>query len=145
MALSGTCFSLFVTGLTLLLSVAAADAETQITAIKGEVSIRRGDTGQQVAGLVNAPLQTDDRIATGPNSRVDIQFDSTNTFRLGSNAEIRLMQSPSGRYQTELVKGEISLSSPSIAVDTPSVSIQPANQGIYHIALNAAHEPALTG
>jgi hypothetical protein len=144
MAPSGTCSSLFVTGLTMLLCVAAADAQTHISAIKGEVSVRRGDTGQQVAGLVNAPLQTDDRIATGPNSRVDIQFDSTSTFRLGGNAEVRLMQSASGRYQTELVTGEISLSSPSIAVDTPSVSVQPANQGIYRIAVNAARESEIT-
>src|SRR5712692_8350148 len=114
MAPSGTCFSLFVTGLTLLLSLADADAQTHISAIQGEVSVRRGDAGQQVAGLVNTPLQTDDRIATGPNSRVHIQFDSTNTFRLGSNAEVRLMQPAFGRYQTELVTGEISLSSPSI-------------------------------
>ena len=130
--------------LTLLLSLAAANAQIHIKAITGQVSVRHGDAPERVAGLVKAPLQTDDRIATGPDSRVDIQFDSTNTFRLGSNAEIRIMQSTPGRYQTELLKGEISLSSPSIAVDTPSVSIQPVNQGIYRIAVNAARESEIT-
>jgi hypothetical protein len=130
--------------LTLLLSLAAANAQIHIKAITGQVSVRHGDAPEQVAALVNAPLLTDDRIATGLNSRADIQFDSSNTFRLGSNAEVRLMQSAPGRYQTELVKGEISLSSPSIAVDTPSVSVRPANEGVYRIAINAAGESEIT-
>jgi hypothetical protein len=130
--------------LPLLLTVAAADSQVHIRSITGKVSVRRGNTGERVPGLVNAPLQTDDRIATGPNARVDIQFDSTNTFRLGSNAEVRLMPSASGRYQTELVKGELSLSTPSIAVDTPSVSVRPANAGVYRIAVNGAGESEIT-
>jgi hypothetical protein len=130
--------------ITLFLAVAAADPQAHISSIKGEVSVRHGDAPERVAGLVKAPLQTDDRIATGPSSRADIQFDSANMLRLGGNAEVRLMQSAPGRYQTELVRGEISLSSPSIAVDTPSVSVRPANEGVYRIAVNAARESEVT-
>ena len=130
--------------LTLFPTVAAADAQVHISWRRGQVFVRHGDAGEWVTGLVNAPLQTDDRIATGPNSRVDIQFDAANTFRLGSDAEIRLMQPAPGRYQTELVKGEISLFTAGIAVDTPSVSVQPVNQGVYRITVNAGRESEIT-
>jgi hypothetical protein len=135
--------------LTLLLNVGAADGQVHISSIKGEVSVRHGDAGERTAALVNRPVGIDDRIATGPNARVDIEFDSTNTFRIGSNAEIRLMPSASGRYQTELVKGDITYnvqgpSTPSVAVDTPSVSVRPTNEGVYRIALNGAGESEIT-
>jgi hypothetical protein len=130
--------------LTLLLTVEAAYPQVHISSTKGEVSVRHGDAGQPAAALVNAPLLTGDRIATGPNARVDVEFDSSNTFRLGGNAEIRLLPPQPGRYQTELIKGDVSLSTPSITVDTPSVSVRPINEGVYRIALNAAGESEIT-
>ena len=47
----------------------------RISLMEGDVSVRRGDSGEWVAGVINAPLLTDDRIASGPNSRTEIQFD----------------------------------------------------------------------
>src|SRR6476619_3685859 len=60
----------------------------RISLINGEVSVRRGDSGEWVAAAVNAPLMTEDRVATGPNSRVEIQFDAANVLRAGGNAEV---------------------------------------------------------
>ena len=53
----------------------------RISLINGDVSVRRGDSGEWVAGVINAPLLTDDRVATGPNSRTEIQFDASNLLR----------------------------------------------------------------
>ena len=74
----------------------------RISLINGDVSVRRGDSGEWVAGVINAPLLTDDHVATGPNSRAEIQFDASNVLRLGANAELRLSQLEYGRYQMEL-------------------------------------------
>src|ERR1039457_1696807 len=74
----------------------------RISLMNGEVSVRRGDSGEWVAGVINAPLLTDDRISTGPNSRAEIQFDSSNILRIGGNAEIRLADLEYNRYQMEL-------------------------------------------
>jgi len=134
----GTCFSLFVMLSSLL------QAQTHIKAITGQVFVTHGDAAERVPALVNAPLQTGDRILTALNSRVEVQFDAANTFRLGSNAEIRLLPLASGGYQTELIKGDVSLSTPGIGVDTPSVSVRPSNQGAYRIAINAAGESEIT-
>src|SRR6266478_6587647 len=88
-------------GVTLLVlgSIAPARAQdpddmrrgvARISLINGEVSVRRGDSGEWVAAAVNAPLMTEDRVATGPNSRVEIQFDAANVLRAGGNAEARM-------------------------------------------------------
>src|SRR5215467_4862021 len=70
----------------------------RISLINGDVSVRRGDSGEWIAGVINAPLLTDDSVATGPNSRAEIQFDASNILRLGANAELRLSQLEYGRY-----------------------------------------------
>src|ERR1043166_5291466 len=48
----------------------------RISLINGEVSVRRGDSGEWVAAAANAPLMAEDRLSTGPNSRAEVQFDS---------------------------------------------------------------------
>src|SRR6266550_6346596 len=60
----------------------------RISLINGDVNVRRGDSGDWVAGVINAPLMTGDRIATGPSSRAEIEFDASNVLRVGANAEV---------------------------------------------------------
>src|SRR5215469_8123458 len=57
----------------------------RISLINGEVSVQRGDASEWVAGVINAPLMSDDRIATGGNSRAEVQFDASNLLRIGGN------------------------------------------------------------
>jgi len=72
--------------------------------MSGDVSVRRGDSGDWVAGVINAPLLTADQISTGPNSRAEVQFDSANMLRIGGNAEIHLAQLEDRRYQMDLAR-----------------------------------------
>jgi FecR protein len=121
----------------------------RISLINGDVSVRRGDSGEWVAGVINAPLLTDDRVATGPSSRAEIQFDSSNLLRLGANAELRLSQLEYGRYQMELAHGVMTYrmlrtSDGNIEIDTPSVSVRPSRQGSFRISVNEAGETEVT-
>src|SRR5450755_1550286 len=74
---------LVLTGAMLLAAGAAIPARAQdsedlrrgvarISLMEGEVSVRRGDSGEWVAAVINAPLLTDDRIASGQNSRAEV-------------------------------------------------------------------------
>src|SRR5688500_715932 len=91
----------------------AQDADDQlrgvarISLMNGEVSVRRGDAAEWVAGVINAPLMTDDRISTAPNSRAEVQFDSANIIRMGASAEVRLAQLEYGRYRVEIAHGTV--------------------------------------
>src|SRR5664280_1187006 len=100
----------------------------RISLINGDVSVRRGDSGDWVAGVINAPLLTDDHVATGPNSRAEVQFDASNLLRLGANGEMRLTQLEYGRYQMELTRGVMTYrmlrtSDGNIEIDTPSLCL----------------------
>jgi hypothetical protein len=121
----------------------------RISLMNGDVSVRRGDSGEWVAGVINAPLLTDDRVATGPNSRAEVQFDSSNVLRLGANAELRLTQLEYGRYQMELARGVVSYrmlrnTDANVEIDTPSVSVRPATQGSFRISVNDTGETEVT-
>src|SRR5260370_4768239 len=144
-----TCFAIRFSALTLILTVAGAAQSPVISSLKGNVSVRNGDTGLLAPAAIHAPLRTDDYLATGPNSRADIEFDSTDTLRMGGNAEIRVMPPQSGKYEVESIKGDLTYNAagpaaPVVGIDTPSVSVIPADVGVYRIAVNAARESEIT-
>src|ERR1700760_3136458 len=95
------------------LPVRAQDADdmqrgvARISIMDGQVSVKRGDAGEWVAGIINAPLMSDDSIATGPNSRAEVEFDSSNVLRVGGNAQIHVASLEAQRFQMELAKGTV--------------------------------------
>jgi hypothetical protein len=121
----------------------------RISLMNGEVSVRRGDSGEWVAGVINAPLLADDRVATGPNSRAEIQFDASNVLRLGANGELRLTQLEEGRSQMELARGVVTyrvlrITGSNVEIDTPGISVRPSRQGSFRISVNEAGETEVT-
>jgi hypothetical protein len=121
----------------------------RISLINGDVSVRRGDSGDWVAGVINAPLLTDDYVATGPNSRAEIQFDANNVLRIGATAELRLTQLEYGRNQMELAHGVMTYrmlrpSEGNIEIDTPSLSVRPSRPGSFRVSVNEAGETEVT-
>ena len=121
----------------------------RLSVINGEVSVRRGDAGEWVAGVINAPLLTDDHIATGPNSRTELEFDAANVLRLGANGQLRLTQVEYGRYQMELAHGVMTYrilhnAGNNIEIDTPSLAVRPSREGSVRISVNDAGETEVT-
>src|SRR5271170_3003901 len=64
-------------------------AVARIAVLNGDVSVRRGDSGDVVAAAVNGPLMADDRLLTGASARAEVQLDSANVVRIGPNSEVR--------------------------------------------------------
>jgi hypothetical protein len=114
-------------------------AVARISIINGQVAVRRGDSGDWVAGIVNAPLMADDRIATtGAGSRAEVQFDSANLIRIGANAEIRLAELDYGHYVVQIAHGTVTYgvlrdSQAQVELETPPVAIRPTQVGAYRI------------
>ena len=82
----------------------------RISLINGDVSVRRGDSGDWIAAAINAPLVVNDNLLTGAASRAEIQFDYANMLRLSSNAEVRLSELEYRRYQVQVSRGTVTLS-----------------------------------
>lgn len=127
----------------------ASRGVARISLMDGQVSVKRGDAGEWVAGVINAPLMTGDRISTAPNSRAEVEFDSSNILRIGGNAEVNLATLESGRYQVEVAHGTVTYSvlrasSANVELDTPSVSVRPSGQGAYRIFVNDGGNSQIT-
>jgi len=113
----------------------------RISVMQGEVSVRHGDAGELSAAALNAPLVATDRVATGANSRAEVQFDASNMIRLAASSEVRLGDLQYKRYLVQIAQGITSFrvlrpNDGQIEISTPSVSVRPLGQGTYRVAVN---------
>lgn len=112
----------------------------RISVINGDVSVRRGDSGDWTAAAINAPLLTQDRLLTGPGSRAEMQFDYANMIRLASDSEVRLADLENRRYIIQIARGLVTFrvlrdSESEVELSTPSISIRPNRRGVYRVAV----------
>ena len=113
----------------------------RVSVINGDVSVRRGDSGDWVAAAINAPLVVEDRLLTGPASRAEIQFDYANMLRLASDSEVRLAELEYQRYIVQVARGTVTFrvlrdSRADLEISTPSVSVRPVKRGIYRVTVH---------
>src|SRR5579871_1339286 len=113
----------------------------RIAVLNGDVSVRRGDSGDVVAAAVNGPLMADDRVLTGASARAEIQLDFANFARIGPNSEVRFTGMDVKNFQMQVAAGTVTLrvlrqGQAQTEVDTPSVAVHPLRQGVYRIAIH---------
>ena len=112
----------------------------RISLLNGDVSVKRGDSGDLVAAALNSPLVVQDRVFTGPTSRTELQFDWANMIRLSSNTEIRLAELEYKRYIVQVARGTVTFrvlrdQEADVEVSTPSVAVRPVKKGEYRITV----------
>jgi len=115
-------------------------AVARISVLNGDVSVRRGDSGDVVAAALNAPLMADDRVLTASSARAEVQLDSANLIRIGANSEVRFSALDLRNSQLQIAAGTVTFrvlrpSQAQIELDTPSVAVRPLRQGIYRITV----------
>ena len=115
----------------------------RISVMNGDVSVRRGDSGDWVAAAVNAPLVVPDSVLVGNASRAEIQLDSANMLRMAENSEVRLSELEYARYQLQIAQGTVTFSvirdsDADVDLSTPNVSIRPLRKGRYRISVSDA-------
>jgi hypothetical protein len=121
----------------------------RVSIVNGEVSVRRGDSGDWVAAVINAPVMVEDRLSTGAKSRAEVQFDSANLIRVGANAEIRLAELGYNHYHLQIAHGTVTFrvlreSQARVEVDTPTVSVRPVHIGSYRIYVQGDGQTEIT-
>jgi hypothetical protein len=110
----------------------------RISLLSGEVSVRRGDTGEVIDAELNAPLVTLDHVLTNTNARAEIQLDWANMIRLGPESGIRMAELADRRFRVELSEGMMTLrvlrdSNGRLEISTPTASLRPKDKGTYRI------------
>ncbi len=118
----------------------AGPGVARLSFMGGEVSVKRGDSGDAVAGVLNAPLLAGDELATGPSARAEVQFDAASRVRLGSEVEARVAELQSGKFRMEVAHGTVSLSvvrdtRAQTEISAPNVSMRPLQRGLYRMTV----------
>ncbi|MFZ5928031.1 MAG: DUF6600 domain-containing protein [Acidobacteriota bacterium] len=112
----------------------------RISLIQGDVSVRRGDSGDWVAAAINAPLLAEDRVLTGAASRAEVQFDFYHRIRVAGDSEIRLTQLEQRLYQIQVVRGTATFSAlkggdAQVEINTPAAALRPVAWGEYRVTV----------
>lgn len=112
----------------------------RISFMNGNVSVRRGDSGDLVAAILNVPLTAGDRLVTADNGRAEVQFDFANFVRLGAATEVRFSDLEYHRFQLQVATGTVSFrilrdSDAQIEISTPSVAMHPLRKGVYRVTV----------
>ncbi len=102
----------------------------RLSVINGDVSVRRGDSGEWVAAAMNAPLMAGDAISVGPGGRAEVQFDFANFVRIAGDSELRISSLENGRYQVQMARGMATWrvlrdGSAQAEISTPLVAVHP--------------------
>ncbi len=115
-------------------------AVARISVLNGDVSVRRGDSGDVVAAALNGPIMADDRILTGANSRAEVELDFANVIRIGPSSEVRFAGMDVTNFQIQVAAGTVSFrvqrqGQAQSEIDTPSVAVHPAGPGTYRVTV----------
>ena len=121
----------------------------RLSLLSGDVSVRRGDTNEWVAGAANGPLLAGDRVLSGATSRAEVQFDWATLARLSSNTELRLAELEQARFQVQLERGTVTVatireSNLEGEVSTPSIAVRATRRGIYRVAVRQTDSGPVT-
>jgi hypothetical protein len=113
----------------------------RVSLLNGDVSVKRGDSGDFVAAALNSPLVVQDRVFTGSASRTELQFDWANMIRLSSNSEIRLAELEYKRYIVQVARGTVMFrvlrdQEADVEISTPSVAVRPVKKGEYRVSVH---------
>lgn len=116
-------------------------AVARLSVMNGEVSVRRGDSGDVVAAVVNAPLMADDRVLTSSSGRAEVELDASNVIRIAPNSEVRFTAMDVRSFQIQVAAGTVTFrtlrpSQAQVEVDTPSVAVRPLQPGAYRVTVH---------
>ncbi len=121
-------------------TVAGAPGVANVGVVQGDVVIVRGDSGEQVAASINAPLLPGDYISTAGSSRSEIQFDGISMLRLAQDTQVRLVNLNPRTREMQVAAGTVELAELQSAdgnpqIDTPTVTVRPNRAGDYRVSV----------
>ncbi len=117
----------------------------RLSLIYGDVTTQRGDTGEWSVTTVNSPVMVGDQIATGEQSRTEIQLDFANIMRLAARSQVKIADLSHNRIQVQVAQGYTNFtmqkgSESEVEIDSPNVAVHPLKPGSYRVQVNSDSE-----
>ena len=128
---------------------AAQPGVARVSLMDGNVSVLRADSGTWVAATLNTPLMNGDTIATGPDSRAEVQLDYANVLRLDSSSTAKIANLDRNTIQVQVSQGLVSYDvlgedSAQAEIDTPNVAVHPLGNGSYRVEVDSNQQTLVT-
>ena len=112
----------------------------RITVTRGDVQIRRAGETEWEEAAPNVPLLEGDRIATGENSRLEVQFNDRNYLRVDENSLLKIVTLREEGVAMSLPEGSLSLRLSEInkdreyfEIDAPNTTVSARKEGLYRV------------
>ncbi|HEV2705941.1 MAG TPA: DUF6600 domain-containing protein [Pyrinomonadaceae bacterium] len=116
----------------------------RVSLMRGEVSLKRADNLEWEAARLNLPLVEGDTLATGRESRLEIQIDARNFVRLGADSVLRVVTLRDEGIALSLSEGTATLRLASFdaareyfEIDAPKTTIAAEKGGLYRLDVRA--------
>jgi hypothetical protein len=121
----------------------------RLSLVDGDVAVQRGDSGDALTAVPNAPLLGGDYVTTGNTSRAEIQLDGYAHVRLGHDVQLRFTHLDTNDRSLQLAAGTLELRlldgpDRSNAIDTPSIAIKPRQGGRYRVTVTPDGQTLVT-
>src|SRR5579883_3394899 len=121
----------------------------RVSFIRGDVTMQRGDSGDFSSVTLNTPLMAGDKVATGDDSRTELQLDYANILRLGEHSQADIATLDSNRIQVQIGQGVASYSvlngsQADVEIDTPNVAVHPTRPGRFRVQVDADGQTVVT-
>lgn len=125
---------------------ARADEEdpgvARIGLLRGDVAVKRADSGDTIAAAINAPLNVGDYLTTERDGRTELQLDNRTALRVGANTQLRFTTMTASSNALQLAAGTVELrlfngNGAHPEVDTPNATVRPDDSGRYRVSVDA--------
>ncbi len=123
----------------------------RVSLMRGEVSLKRADNAEWESAKLNLPLVEGDTLATGRDSRLEIQIDARNFVRLGADSVLRVVNLRDEGVALSLSEGTATLrlavfdaAREYFEIDAPKSTIAAEKSGLYRLDVRADGSVRLT-
>src|SRR6185503_95839 len=123
----------------------------RVSLMIGEVTLKRGESKEWELIRLNYPLVEGDTVATGKDSRLEIQFDSRNFVRLAPNSVLRIVSLRDENTALSVLEGTVTVriakidrSREHFEIDAPRSTLAVEQVGWYRLDVPRAGRIRLT-
>jgi len=107
---------------------------SRISLIEGNASTQQSTDVDWSAASINMPLEPGDRIYTGPDGKVEIEFDDGSFIRLAANTDLQVLSLKEDLIQLRILVGLSTLTVSSdvdYEMNTPAAAFNAQHKGVY--------------
>ena len=121
----------------------------RLSVLSGNVDLKRADSGDTVAAVVNAPVSAGDYVTTHEDSRTEIDYGFGSVVRVAPDTQLRFTRLDPNDHVLQLAEGTVEMRvfrglDAHPEVETPTATIRPEEKGQYRVTVTSDGDTEVT-